>query len=219
METKTVEGKDMIQAKGSTEGLNEVEKVKTEVKEPIGTAVPSEAGKGVYNSRYKYGYKWDVYAPLGNRVMEVMKMVGCDGKKIIDIGCGVGWFTNDIYYNVSRDVKGIDFAEKAIDHYARLAYPSIEFEVADVYKYDYTGFEVAVVTEVLEHLQGDLDLLKRLPKGCKVFATVPNDHEREDFTHVRYYTEDSIRERYGDILDLKLVSIQGQSILFWGEIK
>lgn len=209
---KPVEGKGMDTTTQEKPVMNAMIKPNGEVL----MGEEGEAGREVYNSRYKYGYNWGCYTQLGNRLLEVMRMVGCADKKIIDIGCGVGWFTNEIYFNVSRNVRGIDFSDKAIDHYARLAYPSIEFYVADIYECDYSGYEVAVLTEVLEHLDRDKELLARLPKGCKVFATVPLDHMREDPTHRRIYQMDTIKERYGDILDVQLVSQQGQFIMFWG---
>ena len=73
-----------------------------------------------------------------------------------------------VYFNVSRNISGVDFSDLAIDFHAKRMYPSIEFVKGDIYEYDYTGCEVAILTEVLEHVEKDIELLKRIPVGCAV---------------------------------------------------
>ena len=153
----------------------------------------------IYNIRYKYGYNWSCYSELANHIIRVMSENKEHGKKTIDVGCGIGWFTDMYYFNISRDVKGIDFSTLAILFHARRMYPAIEFEIADIFKYDYTGYELAILMEVLEHIDDDVGLIEKLPKGCTVYATVPFEKERMDITHVREYSINSVTERYGKI--------------------
>ena len=170
-----------------------------------GQTVTNEAkefNQDIYSIRYKYGYNWSCYHNLSKHILKMMVDNKENGKKIIDIGCGIGWFTDMTYFNISRDIKGIDFSNLAILFHARRMYPAIEFEIADIYKYDYTGNQVAVLMEVLEHIDNDVELISNIPVGCAVYATVPFEKERQDVTHVREFSIKGTMERYKDILDI-----------------
>jgi len=72
-------------------------------------------------------------------------------------------------------------------------YHNINFENVD-----------AVVCVSLEHLEHDREILQSLPKGKKVFLSIPNI-DAED--HIRVLkTPKEIQERYGDILDIKTIT-------------
>ena len=178
-----------------------------------------EYGKDIYSIRYKYGYNWSCYQNLAVKLIQDMIKNKENDKKIIDIGCGIGWYTDMLYFNISRDIKGVDFSDIAILFHARRMYPAIDFDIADIYDYNYDGTEVAVLTEVLEHVEKDIELLSKLPKGCKVYATVPFEKERQDITHVREYSIDSTMKRYGDIMEFKTCEKFEQYIIICGVIK
>jgi 2-polyprenyl-3-methyl-5-hydroxy-6-metoxy-1,4-benzoquinol methylase len=175
-----------------------------------------EFGSQIYNVRYKYGYNWGCYQKLALHLIQMMEKNVEKDKKVIDIGCGVGWFTDMCYFNISRDIKGIDFSKLAILFHANRMYPAIDFEIADIYEYDYTGCEVAILMEVLEHIDKDIELISRLPSGCIVYATVPFEKERMDMTHVREYSINSTMERYGELLDFKTCEKFEQYIVIRG---
>jgi len=184
----------------------------TKTTEPI---VNTEKGYEFYNGRYKYGYEWSAYIKLGEEIIQYMKILGLENSKILDVGCGVGWFTNYIYFNISKNVKGIDFSNKAIWFHAKRLYPSIDFKVADLYKYKYEGNEVYLMMEVMEHID-DIKLLKMLPKDSKIFITVPYKKERMDISHLREYDEINTKERYKNLLDIKANLRIGQFLFIWG---
>jgi 2-polyprenyl-3-methyl-5-hydroxy-6-metoxy-1,4-benzoquinol methylase len=162
-----------------------------------------EYNNTIYDIRYKYGYNWACYQNLAVHMIDMMEKNNEYGKKTIDIGCGVGWFTDMMYFNVSRNIKGIDFSELAIKFHAIRSYPSIDFETANIYDYNYEGYEMAVLMEVLEHVDNDIGLISSLPQGCVLYATVPFEDKRRDMTHVREYSINSVMERYGELLELK----------------
>jgi len=190
------------------------------ITETITTEIPinTEKGFGFYNDRYKFGYEWSAYAKLAEEMISYMQVLGLKNQKILDIGCGVGWFTDYLFFNISKNIKGIDFSDKAIGFHAKRLYPSIKFEVADLYTYDYIGYDIFVAMEVMEHID-DLRLVKLLPKGTKIFFTVPYKKERMDIAHLREYSHDSIKERFKKHIDLKCNIQIGQFILCWGVIK
>ena len=175
-----------------------------------------EFDQAIYNERYKYGYDWNDYNNLAVKVIQMCNETGAKGKPTIDIGCGVGWFTDMYYFNVSRDITGIDFSEKAILCHARRMYPSITFGIENIYEYDYNKYQVALLTEVLEHVEKDIELLSRLPQGCKVYATIPFESERRDITHVREYTLKGTHDRYGSVLDIERCEKFEQYIIIYG---
>jgi trans-aconitate methyltransferase len=71
------------------------------------------------------------------------------------------------------------------------------------------------VTEVLEHIQGDLQLLEKLPHGVLVVASVPRfwcpGHVR------RFDTAQQVRCRYGEVLKFdELVPLGERHFVFRG---
>jgi 2-polyprenyl-3-methyl-5-hydroxy-6-metoxy-1,4-benzoquinol methylase len=200
METLNKEQKEEVVEHFKNTFLDEGD-AKEVVKETISKS--KEYDSAIYNIRYKYGYNWSCYQNLSAKLVRMMIDNGEKDKKTIDIGCGVGWFTDMYYFNVSRDVKGIDFSELGIRFHAERMYPAIEFEIANIYDYDYTGNEVAIMMEVLEHVDNDKELISKLPEGCMLYATVPFEKDRQDITHVREYSIDETMKRYGDLLEFK----------------
>lgn len=211
--------------KNITNSQDEIRKTKKNIikieedQERESERIIKEFGADIYSLRYKYGYNWGCYQNLAIHLIKMMVENKEMNKKFIDIGCGVGWFSDMLYFNVSRDIKGIDFSKLAILFHARRLYPAIEFEIVDIYDYDYAGCEVAIITEVLEHIDGDIELLDKLPKGCTVYATVPFEKERQDVTHVREYSIDSVTKKYGRLMKFKTVEKFEQYIVICGVIK
>lgn len=177
--------------------------------------IRKELPAGYYNDAYKYQYDWRCYINLADNITKQMKLTGAQNKKIIDIGCGVGWFTDHLYFNVSRDITGIDFSEKGLLH-AKREFPCINFILANVYEFDYSGYEVALIMETLEHLENDKKVIEKLDKGCQVYASVPYLKERDCEAHVRIFDEKVIAERYGEYLDLKSIVQIESFIAFYG---
>lgn len=170
----------------------------------------------IYDIRYKYGYNWGCYRNLAVHMIKRMEENKEHGKKIIDIGCGVGWFTDMMYFNISRDIRGVDFSDLGIKFHARRMYPAIQFDIENIYTYDYDGYQMAVFMEVLEHVDNDVELIDKLPTGCVVYATVPFEKDRQDMTHVREYSINSTLERYKDVLEFSICEKFEQFIIIRG---
>lgn len=69
-------------------------------------------------------------------------------KKILDVGCGCGYLTNEIYQLGGKLVLGIDISSKSID-YAKKRYPLIDFQYEDFYnisKNEYYDLCFAIMT-------------------------------------------------------------------------
>lgn len=114
---------------------------------------------------------------------EVSQMVG--SRSMIDIGCGQGKLSEYI-----ADYDGFDMVKNP-------------YLVADIYTHDYGDYDVYVLLEVLEHLTKDIDVLQKIPHGKQVVFSVPSF---DDPSHVRMFTENILRWRYRNIINILSVT-------------
>jgi glycosyltransferase involved in cell wall biosynthesis len=113
---------------------------------------------------------------------------------VLDIGCGVAMLQNFI-----SDYHGFDFSKKAVE-----IANNLNVWVGNAYDIkNYGNYDTYIATEVLEHLD-DIKILGNIPSGKKIIFSVPSF---EDESHLRVYTEQLIKNRYKDILDIKEIYI------------
>lgn len=98
---------------------------------------------------------------------------------ILDVGCGEGFTLKKLEEKrIGKNNEGIDFSEDAI-RLGNEIYPQLKLAIGDVYdlKFKDNSFDVAVCTEVLEHLEDPVKAvseIKRVTKKYIVFS-VPNE--------------------------------------------
>jgi 2-polyprenyl-3-methyl-5-hydroxy-6-metoxy-1,4-benzoquinol methylase len=124
--------------------------------------------------------------------------------KIIEIGCGTGQFANMIFDNHISNYHGIDFSPIAIRMAKKInSNYSNNFKIdnaltSNIYTSDYN---IAVLFEVLEHVDADLRILDNIKDNCTVIFSVPNF---DSASHVRWFnTRNAILARYGDLVDIE----------------
>ena len=81
-------------------------------------------------------------------------------KKILDIGCGYGWYSN-IFRQKGAEVVGCDGADKMIE-LARENYPECKFELVDIQKklpYKDESFDMVFCNQVLMDIE-DIDIVQ-----------------------------------------------------------
>ena len=92
------------------------------------------------------------------------------GKKVLDIGCGIGNYTKELS-KYATEIVGIDPADKAIE-YAKKHYsaPNLKFVVGDVYNIPFKDkyFDVVIVRALLHHLYYPNKALIELGRVSKV---------------------------------------------------
>ncbi len=95
----------------------------------------------------------------GERVLDMLGSLQLDRPRILDLGCGMGWFSQEL----SRfgSVTGIDLSEEAIAK-AKASYPHITFLAGNALTHALpTGqFDVVVSQEVLAHVEDQAKYLE-----------------------------------------------------------
>jgi tetratricopeptide (TPR) repeat protein len=124
------------------------------------------------------------------------------GARVLDLGCGPGQFGEFIAQTLPGiDYTGVDFSVEAIAQ-ARHRCPHFRFEQAalpDAALMRALPHDIVVCTEVLEHLEDDLEILASVPPGRMVIGSVPN---YDSFSHVRSFkTDAAVRARYAPWLE------------------
>lgn len=145
---------------------------------------------------YDVPYHESVYLPIWECIAERLE----DSASVLEIGCGSGQLASLLIDRGLRDYVGFDFSPVAIE-LARKRLPQANLQVADARTtslLEETTYDVALATEVLEHLDDDLALLGRVRAGVRVIATVPNF---DSTSHLRHFTDETaVCERYGAVL-------------------
>lgn len=129
---------------------------------------------------------------------------------VLDIGCGIGYVADTVAQKAKK-VIGIDFHEPSIEKAnRRFQRKNLEYIVGDAttYKFDDT-FDVVILSNVLEHIDHRVDLLKKVKKlAPKLLIRVPMFNRdwltpykksigaewRLDHTHTIEYTVETFTE-------------------------
>lgn len=139
-----------------------------------------------------YYFAWSV---IGDRLARSGKA------RVLEVGCGTGQLAQLLVEWGVESYTGFDFSEVAVE-IAREQVPEATFLVADARTtglFESINHDWIVCTEVLEHIEFDLDVINRFPPGVRVLCTVPSF----DYTsHVRFFANArEVELRYGDHFD------------------
>jgi 2-polyprenyl-3-methyl-5-hydroxy-6-metoxy-1,4-benzoquinol methylase len=161
-----------------------------------------------YDSGYQHGININAlltkspellkaYYPMWQKALEFIPKKN----RVADFGCGCGHFVKMLILGGFNFVYGCDFSKVAIG----LAIKRVAVKqkkklfVKDLYEETFTDYDTVTMFEVLEHIERDLDILKKIPKGKQVIFSVPSFNYR---SHVRFFKDvDEIKDRYGKYVE------------------
>ena len=95
------------------------------------------------------------------KVLSFVKSVAVDRPRILDVGCGPGWYTDKLA--VCGQVTGLDLSEEAISM-ARTRFPHISFIAGNIYEHALQAghFDIVVSQEVIDHVEDSASFVDRV---------------------------------------------------------
>jgi len=139
--------------------------------------VPKGTATETKDKRAELGHASQVWTRgLERRLQMVRRHVGLEGKRILDIGCGVGAFVRRLR-EFTPEVYGFDIDRDSVTTGAE-ELPNLALAVGEHMPYPDASFDVIFLHEVLEHVDDDVATLKEarrvLAPGGRVVIFVPN---------------------------------------------
>ena len=134
------------------------------------------------------------------------KKIPLDRKKILDLGCGAGYWTKRLNDNITKTI-GVDISEEFIQK-AKENYPNLEFYKMDFHNLDFldNSFDCIYADNVLEHSPYPQKILRevyRVLSNKGVFiALIPPDARNPQFSgsdHVWKTDKDEVSARLKEI--------------------
>lgn len=120
--------------------------------------------------------------------------------RVLEIGCGPGQLALYLSDTGVQRYHGLDFSPEAVAM-AQAVCPGLRFAADDALTsplLDEEWYDTVIATEVLEHIERDLDLLMRVRPGVRCLLTVPNFPYP---SHVRHFRNgEEVEARYRRIL-------------------
>jgi len=114
--------------------------------------------------------------------MKIKKMIGLIDKRpkrVLDIGCGDGWFGKLIKDKFKAEVHGIDISIKPLKYAKKRGIITKRFDLSkNKWPYPNNYFDLIVAGDVIEHLYDTENFIKEckriLKKGGEIIISTPN---------------------------------------------
>jgi len=122
------------------------------------------------------------------------------GKRVLDVGCGVGYGSRWMAQNGAQSVRAFDLSEGAIGHAKQFyGHEKITFEVASATDFDFgERFDVVTCFELIEHVDAQREVIQCIRRALKddgvLIISTPRalDQKRTHF-HTKEFSEQEFR--------------------------
>lgn len=176
-----------------------------------------QQGVDFYDRLHTEGYSGALYLPLFRKVMQNIRDRG--SRSILEVGCGSGFLAEMILREHLGIYRGFDFSAVAVCNAgSRTGRPELFFvgDALDIRSYA-GDYDTILCTEVLEHIDADLDVIRAWRDGTWCVCTVPNfDYDG----HVRFFRKpDEVLARYGQLIDIRSVIKVARPIIPDGQVR
>lgn len=165
-----------------------------------------------YNTRLErvmIPYEESPWRPIYDSIVSYLQESFDDPNQsqILDIGCGTGRCAEAIRRAGFRNYLGIDFSSTRIEEAKRYV-PELQFMTLDVFSQEATSlfwkFNTFILTEFLEHIEEDINIIKNIPSKALVLFSVPNF---DSAGHVRLFLSlEQVVARYENLIDIDQTS-------------
>jgi SAM-dependent methyltransferase len=144
-----------------------------------------------YHLHYSQSHYYCIWTVIADRI----RRGGL--RRVLEIGCGPGQLAALLTDQGVEQYFGLDFSLTAVTMARQNALKGrfIVGNALDPEIYAEVEYDVIICTEVLEHIQDDLQVVSRFAEGKRCLCTVPNFPYE---SHVRHFTGiDDVVARYG----------------------
>jgi glycosyltransferase involved in cell wall biosynthesis len=137
------------------------------------------------------------------------------GKRVLDVGCGVGYGSALLADAGAAEVVSFDVAPDAIEH-ARTHYarPTVTFSVDSAESFDLGAFDVITCFELIEHVSSQQAVLERIARslGDEGVAFISTPRPANDAPRSAFHAHELAFEEFRSLLEG-----QFRSVAFWFE--
>ncbi|WP_308389701.1 methyltransferase domain-containing protein [Acidithiobacillus sp. AMEEHan] len=133
------------------------------------------------------------------------------GKRVLDVGCGVGYGAHHLAVNGAESVLAFDISADAINHAREnYAHPNVEFAVASATEFDFGQcFDVVTCFELIEHVDAQAEVVRRIRVSLKgdgvLLMSTPRALVRKR-TH--FHTHEFSAEEFRALLSTEFRSVE-----------
>lgn len=158
--------------------------------------------------RVSIPYESSPWRPIYDAVVRLLLEHKDTITSILDVGCGTGRCAEAIRRAGLKEYIGLDFSSARINE-AKSYVPefSTKFKKLEVFSQEalqlFLQHDTFIMTEFLEHVSADLDVIKRVPLNSLLIFSVPNF---DSAGHVRHFeSAQEVIERYQKLLYFPLI--------------
>jgi 2-polyprenyl-3-methyl-5-hydroxy-6-metoxy-1,4-benzoquinol methylase len=161
---------------------------------------------GGFEGVFDMPYKHQCYYPMFKKIFNELKKKKINS--ILEVGCGTGAFAHLLLEKSKINYYGFDFSKVAIKKAkSRTNRNDLFFygNATELEPYKKIDYQAIICTEVLEHVEDDLSVIKNWKPGCYCFCSVPNF---DSAYHVRFFlSKEDVIKRYQPYINIEKIFV------------